>query len=328
MIQFFKTVYAYLIDINNKSIRVRRVKLILMLKKITNRLQTLKRLVFNGFMITCILNFVCPALYAQPVKESHHSNLKPKKMKAFFNHTPLSELVQSGLEITLTSSLLLFGHSLFGDPTPSFGVPQEGSIDLRFSRWSGSDFQAQKQWLGGVPDLMGYIVPATAWVGYGVGSLMYPSSSLWPYRFFTFNKGVFRALGLTVFLKYSIGRARPFVARSDIQTHQVPMKSKEYFLSFPSGHSAAIVSSTTLIALDLSHYLVHTVWKNEPAWKRTLLGKGLPYLGALATSLLVMYSRVKDQRHWLSDVMMGGGIGFMSAWLTFHFDFDEQGLPR
>ena len=89
-----------------------------------------------------------------------------------------------------------------------------------------------------------------------------------------------------------------------------------------SGHAAAITSSTTLIALDLSHYLVNTAFKTEPKWKQTLLGKGIPYLGALATSCLVMYSRIKDQRHWLSDVVFGGGIGFLSAWLTFHFDAD------
>jgi membrane-associated phospholipid phosphatase len=250
----------------------------------------------------------------------------------FLTHTDTSELIQGGIELSLSTAFLFFGHRLFDTPIPSFGVPQNQSLDVRFSRWVSPRLNPGNQWLKGIPDLMGYVVPALGGLGYGIGALLHQmeiwNSPLQPYRIWSYSKGLARALGITYLLKYTVGRARPVVARSEVDLQSVRLKKKEYFLSFPSGHSSAIVASTTFLALDLSTYLAHDFWKDEPAWKRYGLGKGLPYLGAFTVSSIVMYSRVKDQRHWLSDVLIGGGIGFLSAWLTFHFDFDEKGWLR
>ena len=46
-------------------------------------------------------------------------------------------------------------------------------------------------------------------------------------------------------------------------------------------------------------------------YTRYIYGRFLPYATATALSSLVMYSRIKDQRHWLSDVLTGA----LSVWL-------------
>ncbi len=129
-------------------------------------------------------------------------------------------------------------------------------------------------------------------------------------------------------LKLIVGRARPFTVREDIDTEAVGEPEKEYFLSFPSGHSASAAATSTFLALDLSDHLVHHTLKDSHPALRYGVGYGAPLLGAVGVSWTVMYSRIKDQRHWLSDTLTGAmiGAGFSSLFYVMHFD--RQGQPR
>ena len=81
---------------------------------------------------------------------------------------------------------------------------------------------------------------------------------------------------LTTSLKYGINRARPNGGR----------------LAFPSGHTSASFASAAVLH---EHY----------GWK-----VGLAAYGAAS---FVGWTRVRDQKHWLSDVIFGGTIGMLAG---------------
>ena len=96
------------------------------------------------------------------------------------------------------------------------------------------------------------------------------------------------ATGVTTGLKYTFGRSRPDVAGSNIEFR--PFSGS---VSFPSGHTAAAFALATAIA-DQTH----------DGWSDYLL-----YGAASVTAL----SRINNNRHWASDVLIGGLVGHFSA---------------
>jgi hypothetical protein len=100
------------------------------------------------------------------------------------------------------------------------------------------------------------------------------------------------ATGVTTGLKYSIGRTRPGASGDP---HQYRPFSG--WNSFPSGHTAAAFAFATSIADETGD-----------SWSDVIL-----YSGATLTAL----SRVHDDRHWASDVIIGALMGHVSArWVT------------
>lgn len=84
---------------------------------------------------------------------------------------------------------------------------------------------------------------------------------------------------ITQALKYASHRERPNGADN---------------LSFPSGHTAAAFAMSTVIAEEYKDY------------------KAVPYL-AYGLSTLTAYARMNDNKHWASDVFVGGLIGHYTA---------------
>jgi len=100
------------------------------------------------------------------------------------------------------------------------------------------------------------------------------------------------ATGISSGLKYTIGRNRPDIAGTNIEFR--PFSGSN---SFPSGHTAAAFAIATAVA-DQTH----------DGWSDYVL-----YGAASITAL----SRINDNRHWTSDVLIGGLIGHLSAkWIT------------
>lgn len=83
--------------------------------------------------------------------------------------------------------------------------------------------------------------------------------------------------------------------------------------SFPSGHTATAFMTATMLAKEYGH-------------KSPWIGIGA-YSVASATGLM----RMANNKHWLSDVMMGAGIGILSTeigyWLADAL-FKEKGINR
>ena len=104
-------------------------------------------------------------------------------------------------------------------------------------------------------------------------------------------------------LKDFFGRARPFVHPPTDSTGFDPdnwqigrgLKSGDSYRSFPSGHSVAAFAAAAAVVNETSRW-----W---PSWK-WVIGPAM-YGGAG----LVGVSRMYNNRHWASDVMMGAAIG-------------------
>jgi len=225
------------------------------------------------------------------------------------------------------------GEAWLGPRGPSMGAPAEGSNDLRFSRWSNPNFDPSQQWLGGGPDLLGYVAPALT-LTYYVGGSVISGGRGWagahPHEALAFSQGLSWAMFSTTFLKHLVGRERPYIARGargELDASLVEMSESEQLLSFPSGHSTAIAATSFFLAADLSDHLVSGPLRGSAPVTKALVGRVLPYLSAAGLSWLVMYSRIKDQRHWLSDTLTGGLIGMGSALLSYHMHFDGEGRP-
>jgi membrane-associated phospholipid phosphatase len=92
-------------------------------------------------------------------------------------------------------------------------------------------------------------------------------------------------------LKFGVGRARPEAEEGRYAFH--PFSKKSSFTSFPSGHSSAIWSVATVIADRTDVWFVDV----------------LCYGTAAITSL----SRVHQDKHWASDVLLGSALGFFTA---------------
>ena len=251
----------------------------------------------------------------------------------------ITETIHSGdLSVNLAAAvgaltLSIWGQRVLGHPSPSIGAPSEGSYDLRFSYSATPLFDPKQQWLGGLPDYMGYVAPI-------IGSVYYVSASFlndrdWRrgsiHEAYAFAQTIAWTQFITTSLKYLVGRERPFVVRAQrdgFSVDDVKMRTSERLLSFPSGHSSTIAATSFFIAADLSDFLVNDLLKNQVSSTQVLIGRVLPYSAALITSWFVMYGRIKDQRHWLSDTLAGGLIGMGAALLIYHTRFDSAGEPH
>jgi len=97
--------------------------------------------------------------------------------------------------------------------------------------------------------------------------------------------------GISLALKYSINRDRPFVTYPDITK-----KSKAGSPSFPSGHTSSAFAMAT--SLSLSY----------PRWY--VIAPSYIWAGAVG------FSRMDLGVHYPSDVIAGALVGAGSAWLT------------
>ncbi len=134
-----------------------------------------------------------------------------------------------------------------------------------------------------------YIVPALS-AGYLAGQLA-GSNDL---KRVVLHAGAAAALagGVTSVLKYSIGRSRPSVAGDPDQFR--PFTS---WNSFPSGHTAVAFAIATALADETGDR-----WTD---------------VGLYGAATLDRLARVNDDRHWTSDVLIGGLLGHLSAkWVS------------
>jgi membrane-associated phospholipid phosphatase len=119
-------------------------------------------------------------------------------------------------------------------------------------------------------------------------------------------------------IKGVVGRQRPYVA---------PMNSKSYKLgrgfgggndyrSFPSGHSVAAFAAAAAVTAETSRNAPNSIWYVAPVM----------YGGAA----LVGVSRMYNNQHWASDVLIGAGIGTFAGLkvVRYHDAHPNTGLDR
>jgi membrane-associated phospholipid phosphatase len=98
-------------------------------------------------------------------------------------------------------------------------------------------------------------------------------------------------------LKILVGRSRPLTDEGPGHFRPAFSFVDDDFHSFPSGHTAIAFAVSTILARNV-----------QPTWAKVLC-----YLPAVFTPM----SRVYQDHHWVSDVVMGGLIGyFFATWVV------------
>jgi membrane-associated phospholipid phosphatase len=114
-------------------------------------------------------------------------------------------------------------------------------------------------------------------------------------------------------LKLALGRARPYLV-ADTVPHSFKFlrggKGEDY-KSFPSGHATAAFSAAAAVTAEASE------WWPQHTW----LVATVMYGGAT----LVGVSRMYDDKHWASDVVMGAAIGTFAGLKTVRFNHTHSG---
>jgi len=106
---------------------------------------------------------------------------------------------------------------------------------------------------------------------------------------------------LTELIKGLAGRARPYVS---VDTNAADFKfgrgfSKNGYQSFPSGHSSAAFAAAAAVTSESQRWWPHEIYLVAPVM----------YGGAT----LVGLSRMYNNAHWASDVVLGAAIGTFSG---------------
>lgn len=107
---------------------------------------------------------------------------------------------------------------------------------------------------------------------------------------------------ITRAIKGIAGRARPPLVGTDHPADFDPFRGigNQDYQSFPSGHSAAAFAAAAAVTAETEQW-----W---PEWKPVI---GTVMFGGAS---LVALSRMYNNRHWASDVVMGAAIGSFSGW--------------
>jgi membrane-associated phospholipid phosphatase len=102
--------------------------------------------------------------------------------------------------------------------------------------------------------------------------------------------------GAAYVLKGIFGRARPFQAIDDPTNFKLGRGfSRKEYRSFPSGHSIAGFAAAAAVTSETNRWWPRSTWYVAPVM----------YGGAT----LIGFSRMYNNKHWASDVVMGAAIG-------------------
>lgn len=127
------------------------------------------------------------------------------------------------------------------------------------------------------------------------------------------TEAIFVGMGVTSVLKTTLGRARPYIT-ADTNPRDFEFargfKSRKY-QAFPSGHSTTAFSVAAAVTAETTEWWPRSTW---------IIG---PILYGGAT--LVGLSRMYEDKHWASDVVMGAAIGVFAGLKTVRFNHTRTG---
>jgi membrane-associated phospholipid phosphatase len=119
---------------------------------------------------------------------------------------------------------------------------------------------------------------------------------------------------LTAFvLKGTIGRQRPSVRPRDANSYKLfrGFSREDRYRSFPSGHATSAFAAAAAVSSETSR------WWPESRW---IIGPVL-FTGAALTGV----SRMYNNRHWASDVLVGAGIGTFAGLKVVRYHHSHAG---
>jgi membrane-associated phospholipid phosphatase len=128
---------------------------------------------------------------------------------------------------------------------------------------------------------------------------------------------------MTYLIKWSFGRERPYSAGTDdADDFKIGRGLKgEAYSSFPSGHASGAFAAAAAATTEISS-----------RWPKATIFLA-PILYGSAT--MVAWARLQSNKHWLSDVFMGAGMGTLIGIKVVRFNHKHPGnfidrwlLPR
>ena len=123
---------------------------------------------------------------------------------------------------------------------------------------------------------------------------------------------------VAVVLKGVVGRQRPYVRPIDARDYELfrGLKRGDEYRSFPSGHTVAAFAAAAAVTAETSRNAPNTTWFVAP----------IMYGGAVLAGV----SRMYNNRHWASDVVIGAAIGTFAGLkiVRFHDSRPNSGVDR
>jgi membrane-associated phospholipid phosphatase len=119
--------------------------------------------------------------------------------------------------------------------------------------------------------------------------------------------------GVAGVIKAVVGRQRPSVTPADPNSYQFMrgLTGGDEYRSFPSGHTVSAFAAAAAVTAETSRNAPNTTWIVAP----------IMYGGAA----LVGVSRMYNNRHWASDVIIGAGIGTFAGLKVVRFNRSHTG---
>ena len=119
------------------------------------------------------------------------------------------------------------------------------------------------------------------------------------------------AEGITYLTKLTIGRARPYVDPDDSFNFGLLRGVRYDYASFPSGHTSAAFAVASALTSETGLRPPSDQW-----WVGSLL---------YTTAALVGVSRMYNNQHWATDVVMGAAIGTFAGWKVVRYTHTRPG---
>jgi membrane-associated phospholipid phosphatase len=133
------------------------------------------------------------------------------------------------------------------------------------------------------------------------------------------TEALFLAQSLVRLVKGLAGRARPVLDIDDPRSFKLGRgfgDGADNYRSFPSGHAGMAFAAAAAVTSETSKWWPNSAWYVAP----------LMYGGAT----MVAISRMYDNRHWASDVIMGAAIGTFSGLkiVRYHHSHPNNRIDR
>ncbi|MGH7718512.1 MAG: phosphatase PAP2 family protein [Gemmatimonadaceae bacterium] len=125
------------------------------------------------------------------------------------------------------------------------------------------------------------------------------------------TEAILIGLAFTTTMKWTVGRARPSVDRDPRNFELLRGVKEDGYRSFPSGHSLIAFAAATVVVRETHQWWPESSWYIAPVM----------YGGAM----LVGLSRMYDNKHWASDVLMGGALGVFTGNKVWRFHQTRPG---
>jgi membrane-associated phospholipid phosphatase len=270
---------------------------------------------------------------AAPAQQPEQSPVKapPSARVPLRENFPWPEI--AGIAVVGVGNLVLKAYEI--DLAKARGTPLIGAPPGFDRAISNAAYQGPfaKPFLLHAPELVLTEVGPAAYAAYrGVDSL-----SIWlrhkpllgsvnaDHKLFAFAEAYTLTTVLSLAVKLSVGRVRPF---EELHRYGSDPGQPKTTISFWSNQTADSFCFVTFVWRDFGDWLTSGPMSNSSEGARLWLGRVLPGAALLSAASFDGYSRIVDQRHWFSDVVLGAAVGGAIGYSTYAYHFDWAGQPR